>query len=225
MIPLKDDNPSRRVPIVNLLLIALNITVFIYQFFFDHRGPAHLIDTLGFTPYELRHLADIGPENLIWPPITLLTGIFIHGGLLHIIGNMIFLWVFGDNVEDRLGHLRYLFFYLLCGVAASLIHGIVFFGSRAPLVGASGAIAGVLAAYMFMFPRARVTTLIFIVLFIRIVRIPAVLLLLVWFALQVLNGITDSSLQSSGVAWFAHIGGFAAGMVLLIVMRPARRRL
>jgi membrane associated rhomboid family serine protease len=223
MIPLKDDNPSRRVPIATIILIILNITVFIYQFFYDTRGPAYLVNALGFTPYELLHLTDIGSRNPVPVPVTLLTAMFIHGGFLHIIGNMLFLWVFGDNVEDRLGHMRYLLFYVLCGLTASLIHGVIFSSSRIPTVGASGAIAGVLSAYMILFPRARVTTLVIVFFFIRIVRIPAAVLLFLWFILQIISGMADLSVHTGGVAWFAHIGGFAAGLMLLMVMRPAVR--
>jgi membrane associated rhomboid family serine protease len=224
MIPLKDDNPAHRFPMVNLALILVNLGVFVYPLFHPDPGPRELILSLGFTPYELTRWTDLPPRNLVPLPLTLATSMFVHGGLLHLGGNMLFLWIFGDNVEDRLGHGRYLFFYLACGLAAALVHGFIFADSRVPTVGASGAVSGVLAAYLFLFPRARVTTLFFIVFFIRIIRIPAFVLLGLWFALQVLNAMVPASPQGGGIAWFAHIGGFIAGVLLLFLLKPRRHR-
>ncbi len=219
MIPLKDDNPARRVPYVNLLLIASNLGVFGYQFFYLPQGPAHLIRALGVIPYELFSQTEIGIA-----PLTLFSAMFIHGGWLHLLGNMLYLWIFGDNVEDRLGHGRYLAFYLTCGVIAALVHAFIFSQSRVPCVGASGAISGVLAAYLLFFPKARVSTLFFFFIFIRIIRLPAVVLLGLWIALQVASGITALPARTAGVAWFAHIGGFAAGLVLALMMWPSQRK-
>lgn len=202
------------------MLIIVNLAVFAYQFFFLPQGPAYLIKTLGFIPYELRHLGAIRIQSAIPVAATVFSAMFIHGGWLHLLGNMLYLYVFGDNVEDRLGHSRYLIFYLLCGISAALVHAAIFPQSRVPSVGASGAIAGVLAAYMLCYPRARVTTLIFIFFFIRIVRIPAIILLGLWIVLQIISGMTELSARAGGIAWFAHIGGFASGLVLLLAMRP-----
>lgn len=220
VIPLKDDNPSRRVPIINFLLIVANLLVFVFQFFLLPQGPAYLIKTLGFVPYELHHATAVSLRSGVPAAVTLFSAMFIHAGWLHIIGNMLYLFVFGDNVEDRLGHLRYLIFYLLCGIIAALVHAAIFPESRVPSVGASGAIAGVLAAYMICYPRARITTLIIIFFFFRIVRIPAIILLGLWIVLQVISGMTELSARAGGIAWFAHMGGFAAGLLLLLVMRP-----
>ena len=188
MIPLKDDNPTRCIPYVNLLLIAANMSVFGYQVFYASQGPAHLINTLGFIPQELFSLNDIGPPTPVPVPLTIFSAMFIHAGWLHLLGNMLYLWIFGDNVEDRLGHGRYLIFYLTCGIMAAALHAFIFAGSTAPCVGASGAISGVLAAYLLFFPKARITTLFIIFIFIRTVRVPAVVLLGLWIALMMRAG-------------------------------------
>ncbi|MGD9365112.1 MAG: rhomboid family intramembrane serine protease [Desulfobacteraceae bacterium] len=224
MIPLKDDNPSRNIPFINLMLIAVNIAVFIYQFFFMPEGPAYLINTLGVIPRDLLSLTVVHGSTSIPAPLTVFSAMFIHGGWLHLLGNMLYLWIFGDNVEDRLGHRRYLIFYLSAGVAAALVHAILFKNSTVPCVGASGAISGVLAAYLIFYPKARVTTLFFIFIFIRIVRLPAVVLLGLWIALQIASGITDLSGTAGGVAWFAHVGGFASGLLLALILKPKRRK-
>lgn len=223
MIPLKDDNPTRRIPYVNLLLIAANFTVFGYQYFWLPQGPAYLINALGFIPHEAFGLNDIPPLSPIPLPLTLLTAMFIHGGWMHILGNMLYLWIFGDNVEDRLGHGRYLLFYFMCGTAAGLTHAFVFAQSTVPCVGASGAVAGVLAAYLLFFPKAKVSTLFVFFIFIRIIRLPAVVVLGVWIVLQVVSGMTELSARAGGVAWFAHIGGFLSGVAMALVMRPQRK--
>ena len=222
MIPLKDDNPTRRIPVVNLLLILANVAVFVYQYLYLPEGPAFLIDRLGFIPGEVFALEDAPPLAPIPIPLTLVTSMFIHGGWLHVLGNMLYLFIFGDNIEDRLGHGRYLAFYLACGLSAGLTHGFLFAQSQVPCVGASGAIAGVLAAYMCFYPRAKVSTLFIFFIFIRIVRLPAIVVLGIWIALQIASGITELSAQAGGVAWFAHIGGFGAGLLLALLIRPKR---
>ncbi len=222
MIPLKDDNPARRIPFINLLLIAANLGVFIYQFFYYPQGPAHLINALGFIPNEAFNLSDAPPYSPIPLPLTLFSAMFLHGGWMHLLGNMLYLFIFGDNVEDRLGHGRYLLFYLACGCLAGLTHAFLFAESAIPCVGASGAIAGVLAAYLLFFPKAKVATLFVIFIFIRVVRLPAVVVLGLWIVLQVVSGMAEISAQAGGVAWFAHIGGFVAGLVLALAMRPRR---
>ena len=157
MIPLKDDNPSRSVPIINILLILINVLVFVYQFFFLPQGPAFLIKTYGFVPHALHHTNMLSIHSSLATAATLFSAMFIHGGGMHIIGNMLYLFIFGDNVEDRLGHLRYLVFYLLCGITAALVHAAIFPESRVPSVGASGAIAAVTGAYLVLFPNTLVT--------------------------------------------------------------------
>jgi membrane associated rhomboid family serine protease len=224
MIPLRDENPSNIIPIVNICLIFANLSVFIYQNFFVLGGAEPLFLRLGFIPYELTHAVDLAPKNLAPVPLTIIISMFMHGGWLHLLGNMLYLWIFGDNVEDKLGHLKYLFFYLMCGVSASLTHGFVNFSSKVPTIGASGAVAGVLGAYVFLFPTARVRTLLILFVFVQVVSIPAVILLGYWVLIQVLSGITElGSGRTSGIAWFAHIGGFVAGFVLITMMKKRRR--
>jgi membrane associated rhomboid family serine protease len=224
MIPLKDHNPTRRVPVVNLLLIAANLGVFVYQYFYLPQGPAYLIRALGAVPYDLFDSPAAGPHALLPAPLTVIPAMFIHGGWLHLLGNMLYLWIFGDNVEDRLGHGRYLVFYLTCGLIAALVHATVFAQSKVPCVGASGAISGVLVAYLLFFPKARVSTLFVIFIFIKVVRLPAVLLLGVWIVLQIIGGMQSLGAAAGGVAWFAHIGGLAAGVLLSLIMGLPRRR-
>jgi len=224
MIPLYDDIPSRRFPIVNYTLILLNVLVFVWEV---SLGPEIevAVRALGLVPAKF--LQSSGLER--WLP--LFTSMFLHGGVWHLVSNMLALWIFGDNVEDRMGHLRYLVFYLLSGVIAGLTH--VFFNPLSPIptVGASGAISGVLAAYLVLFPRASVYTLIPIFLFwVEVVRIPAVIYLGLWFLSQLMNGafalVAARTVQSmGGVAWWAHIGGFVAGLVLVWFFRqPEPRR-
>jgi membrane associated rhomboid family serine protease len=225
MLPLKDDNPSRTLPFVNFAFIAINVGIFIYQYFFSPQGPSYLINTLGVIPRELNALTDIGVPTPIPAPLTIFTAMFIHAGWLHLLGNMLYLWIFGDNVEDRLGHGRYLFFYLTCGVISAVLHVFLFADSRIPCVGASGAISGVLAAYLIFFPKARVTTLFFIFFFIRVIKLPAAVLLGVWILLQIASGFTELAGRAGGVAWFAHIGGFIGGLALAWALRPRVKRL
>lgn len=214
MIPLRSSEPHYTRPTVNLVLIAINVLVFFYEL------------SLG-NGYRLNHfIAQYGivPDRLNLASI--LTSMFIHGGFLHILGNMWFLWVFGRGVEDVLGHGKYLFFYLLCGVAAALAHILINAGSTVPTVGASGAIAGVMGAYLITFPRARIITLVLLFIFITTVDIPAAFLLLYWFAIQFFNGVGSvgySQASKGDVAWFAHVGGFVAGIVLIKLISPRRR--
>ncbi len=220
MIPLRDENPSRSFPFITHLLILINCAVFIYQTFFLPGSVQAFIYKFGFIPYELVYLRSVGPSGWVPAPLTIITAMFLHGGWLHILSNMLFLWIFGDNVEDRLGHGRFLLFYLLCGIGAAGLHGLLHISSQVPSIGASGAIAGVLAAYMVLFPKARVKTLIIIVVFVRIVRLPAIVLLGYWFLIQVASGYAEMQRGiSGGVAWFAHIGGFLAGFSCLYLLR------
>ena len=271
MIPLKDDNPTSRFPVVTVALIVVCVAVFIWQFSFptDQR-----LDQVGFgsidqssleygaIPYRITHAEDrdcvvggvptsqgqleagvvcpgtkdydravaIGQEDPQATPIpinqapwwvTLFTSMFMHGGLLHIAGNMLFLWVFGNNIEDRLGRLKFLLFYVLAGLIAVYTQALIDSSSTAPTIGASGAIAGVLGAYAVLYPRARVLTLIFIIFFVTLVEIPALILLAIWFILQFIPALGQVAVETGGgegVAYFAHVGGFVFGLAVAAVI-------
>jgi membrane associated rhomboid family serine protease len=225
MIPLTDENPSKTFPIVTIILILVNLSVFAYQTNYFTGTPNEIILRLGFIPYEFFHFEDIAPANWLPPQMTIISAMFMHGGWLHLLGNMLYLWIFGDNVEDVLGHTRYLFFYLICGLWATLAHGLMNIESQIPTVGASGAIAGLLGAYMISFPGARIKTLIFLFVFIKIVPIPAFLILGYWILIQILSGLSELERSTQGgVAWFAHIGGFAAGIIFIFLMKKRSPR-
>ncbi len=212
MIPLRDNIPTETYPFVTIFLIVTNILVFMWELGFGLNRAAFIY---GFIPVEFFYRVELTPAHAISPSISILTSMFIHGGFLHIIGNMLFLWIFGNNVEDTLGHLRFLVFYLACGVAAALCHGILDPSSRLPMVGASGAISGVLAAYLMRYPYARIDTLIFFFFFVTVIPIPAFFYIVFWFVVQLLNGLFSYGLGVvGGVAWFAHVGGFLAGVIL-----------
>ncbi|HLG97366.1 MAG TPA: rhomboid family intramembrane serine protease [Bryobacteraceae bacterium] len=214
MIPLRSSEPHYTRPRVTLLLIAINVAVFLYEL---SLGNGYRLN------YFIAHYG-IVPDRL--NVASIFTSMFIHGGFLHILGNMWFLWVFGRGVEDVLGHAKYLFFYLLCGVAAAVAHVMINAGSTVPTVGASGAIAGVMGAYLVTFPRARIVTLVLLFIFITTVDIPAAFLLLYWFAIQFFNGVGSvgySQASSGDVAWFAHVGGFITGIILIKLLSPRRR--
>jgi len=216
MIPLRDDNPAQRTPYVTRGLIVLNVLVFFYELSLGD-GMAEFIRDWGVVPGRL-FASLTGDTSLPVELLSIVTSLFLHGGWLHLIGNMWYLWIFGDNVEDRMGHARFLVFYLASGVVAALLHSAMIPGSSIPTVGASGAIAGVLGAYAYAFPRARVLTLIPIIFFFQIVSIPALVLLGIWFAFQFIAGALDLGRASGGgVAWWAHIGGFVFGFVTMMV--------
>ena len=219
MIPIKDDNPTYSFPFVTLGIVVVNVAVFFYQVMLGPRGGEFFIYRTAAIPYEITHLVDIHPRGLVPPPFTLFTAMFVHGGFFHLAGNMLYLWIFGDNIEDRLGHLKFLFFYLASGFFASLAHIIIDPSSIIPMIGASGAVAGVLGAYFLLYPRAHVLTLVYLFFFINIVRIPAVIFLGIWFLFQVI-----SSTAGGGIAWYAHIGGFVAGCLMVLFIKPKRRR-
>jgi membrane associated rhomboid family serine protease len=225
MIPLRDSNPRRTVPFVTYGLVTLNILAFLWEV---SLGPnlERALFNVSFIPARFWITG-----NWIADLMTIVISMFLHGGLLHIGSNMLYLWIFGDNIEDRLGHGRYLIFYLACGFVATFAHAVFSPGSRVPAIGASGAIAGVLGAYLILFPHARVLTLIPIFFFITLRELPAVILLGLWFVLQLFSGVgslgvTDAQ-DLGGVAYFAHIGGFVAGLVLIGILgglRAPRRR-
>ena len=225
MIPLRDKNPSRSTPVVTRGLIVLNAALFLYELSLGS-GLRDFMFSWGLVPARLPAAFDLGGESLAWTGLTLVTSLFLHGGWLHLVGNMWYLWIFGDNVEDQFGPVPFLLFYLAAGVAASLIHAYTNLGSRVPTLGASGAIAGVLGAYAVMFPRARVYTLVPFFPFFQVIPLPAVLMLGVWFLFQFVAGAISVGQGGAGggVAWWAHIGGFAFGVVVTKITYPFRRR-
>jgi membrane associated rhomboid family serine protease len=236
MLPIHDDNPSGRTPWVTYGLIAANVLVFLYQLSLGDQALTRFFYTFAVVPKEL--VADFGraaagrPVGLLdFAP--LFTSMFMHGGWMHLGGNMLFLYIFGDNVEDRLGHASYLSFYVLCGLAASLAHAWSGPASTLPSLGASGAIGGVLGAYIVLHPAARVTTLVFLGFLVTTLRVPAFVFLGVWFLMQSVQGLASlgapSTAAEGGVAWWAHIGGFLVGMVggaigRALPARPSARR-
>jgi membrane associated rhomboid family serine protease len=225
MIPLKDDIPSSRPPVVTVGLIAVNCLIYFYLWSLGAEGYEKALFKWGAIPYEVTHGVELTPEIAFAIPLTLFTSMFLHGGFLHLVGNMLYLWIFGDNVEDQLGHVKFFVFYILSGLAASLLHILTSPKSQIPMVGASGAIAGVLGAYMIAFPKARILTLIFFGFFIRVVSVTALLVLGFWFILQLLYAVPSIGSTAGGVAFFAHVGGFLAGIVLfkLFTLFPKRR--
>lgn len=208
-IPLRDENPTSRFPLVTTLLIAANAAVFLANAVVPH-GLEMAAVRFGAVPFEITHFRSLD-EALRFPPLlTLLTSMFFHGSFFHLAGNMLYLWIFGNNVEDYLGWFRFSLFYVLCGLAAALTQVAATPNSKVPMIGASGAIAGLLGAYWLLFPRARVMTFVFLIIYIDVVAVPAGVFLGLWFLMQVLNiGL------GVGVAWFAHIGGFLAGLALV----------
>ena len=220
MIPLRDRNPSGSFPLVTLAIIVGCTAAFILEL-----SAGGAIERV-FASYALIPArVTLGLENGAGPLGALtpfVTSMFLHGGWLHLIGNMWYLWIFGDNVEDVLGPVRYLLFYFLCGIAAGATHVLLSPGSTVPTVGASGAIAGVLAGYASLFPQARVLTLIPLGFYFPVVELPAVALLVLWFVIQGVSGFLSFGTQGAGVAWGAHVGGFLAGLVLVRVLRPRK---
>jgi membrane associated rhomboid family serine protease len=215
MLPIRDNLPTRRFAWVTAVLVAANVLVFMAELLWMAEGTLdQAIYTMGVVPYEVTHVFSFPVA------VSFVTSMFLHGGLMHIAGNMLYLWIFGNNVEDAMGRLRFLLFYLFSGFAATGAQVFMQPDARVPTIGASGAIAGVLGAYILMFPRARVDTVLLLWRFIRIVQLPALVVLGFWFLLQLFNGLLSFGLAASGgVAWFAHIGGFIAGMILGRLLR------
>lgn len=223
MIPLHDDIPSRRYPVVTRLLVATSVLVFLYELSLGSGELRVFVHELGVVPARYLPLEQALAYGWVLA-VPLVTSIFLHGGWMHLLSNMLYLWIFGDNVEDRMGHGRFLLFYLLVGVIGNAAHIAANPASRAPAIGASGAIAGVLGAYLLSFPRARVATLIPLGIFLTVVQVPAVLFLFGWFLLQLANGVASLGVPGAGqVAWWAHIGGFVSGALLVGVFAGQRR--
>jgi membrane associated rhomboid family serine protease len=223
MIPLRDDNPTRTRPIVTYVILGLCVIAFLWQLALGPRGNEAAVYALGFIPAVVFGSADL-PEQLIWvpPPVTIFTSMFLHGGLLHLAGNLLYLWIFADNVEDRMGTRRFVLFYGLCGIAAALAQAIPDLDSQIPMIGASGAVSGVLGAYIILFPRARVLVAIPIFVVIYTLRLPAVWVLGVWFLGQLLSSVAISS-AGAGIAFRAHVGGFVAGVLLVTFFTRSKR--
>ncbi len=221
-LPLYDDNPTNRAPVATWFLIGSCIGVFWWQLGHDQR---QVFLSFGMIPAVLFGSAELAPALRVVPPwATLLTSMFLHAGWFHLIGNMVFLWIFGNNVEDALGRGRYLVLYLGSGVAAALCQALSDRAGEVPMVGASGAIAGVLGAYLLLYPWSQVHVFLWIVIFFRIVTVPAWILLGLWFAMQLASGLTRPT-GGPGVAFWAHVGGFVSGLVLVVLLRPPETRL
>ncbi|MGB7844485.1 MAG: rhomboid family intramembrane serine protease [Candidatus Acidiferrum sp.] len=215
MIPLKDDNPTRTFPFINIALILANVVVFFYQATLPPNAYKAFLLANATIPMRIPAFlaGHLGFEMAFYP---LFTSMFLHGGLMHLLGNMLFLYIFGDNVEDYFGHIAYLIFYIFCGIGSGVIHVIFNLHSSLPAIGASGAISGVMGAYAVLFPRARVLMLFFIFL----IPVPAVVVLGYWFVLQFLSGIGEfGATATGGVAWWAHIGGFLMGLMTALIVK------
>ena len=211
--PLRDHNPRERFPLVTVVLVVANVLVFLGQLTLTASAEERLFRTAGAIPLEITTLTDVGPPALVPIPLTIVTALFLHGGALHLIGNLWFLWVFGDNVEDRRGRVRVAAFFLVTGAVGAIAQCLMMPTSPAPMIGASGAVAGVLGGYILTFPHSRVVTLALV----WVIRVPAWIFLGIWFLLQFRFG------QQSGVAWMAHVGGFLAGLGLVRIFTPASR--
>ncbi|HXW56686.1 MAG TPA: rhomboid family intramembrane serine protease [Candidatus Cybelea sp.] len=226
MIPLKDMTPRRSAPVMTLLLILVNSGVFFYQISLPARAADLLIDRYGLVPARIANaLAGTHHVSYAQAVVPLLTSMFLHGGWLHIIGNMWFLWIFGANVEDRFGSFAYLVVYLICGIGSGISQVLFSWGSHIPSIGASGAISGVLAAYLVFFPGSRILTLIPLFVFFFTARIPAFVFILLWFMVQFMSGLGSlgAGANTGGVAWWAHVGGFLIGLIIALETRAAGR--
>jgi membrane associated rhomboid family serine protease len=213
VIPIRDSNPTERFPLVTVLLIAINAAVFLYELSLGQRGVQAVVESFALVPARLLS-GDVPVSGAAPVGVTVITSMFLHGGFMHVIGNMLYLWIFGNNVEDAMGRVRFIVFYLLCGAAAGLGHALLNPRSAVPMIGASGAVSGVLGAYLLLYPHARVLTLFILGFFVRMIEVPALIVLGFWFVLQFLNVLVAPP-QGGGVAWYAHLGGFAAGMALI----------
>ncbi len=215
MIPLHDDNPTELTPLFTIFFIAICILIFFWQMSLGGQGNQAAVYSLGVIPAVLLNKISLPPELALVPAeLTVFTSMFMHGGLMHLAGNMLYLWIFGNNVEDAMGHLRFVIFYLLCGIAAVFGQVLQNPASEIPMIGASGAISGVLGAYLLLYPHARILVLIPLGFYAHMVRLPAGLVLGIWFAIQIFSSMAADP-NSAGVAWFAHIGGFIAGLALI----------
>lgn len=222
MIPFKDDNPTQTFPYITIGLIALNCMIFIWQIT-SPLGIEKIAYYFGAIPQNLLSFNII---QSVHPILSVFTSMFLHGGFLHLAGNMLYLWIFGNNIEDSLGHIRFLIFYLFSGIIAAYSHAVTDPNSFIPMIGASGAVSGVLGAYLLLFPRAKVHTFFFFGFFWQIVRLPAIVVIGFWAIIQIVSGMLSYGAgQQGGVAWFAHIGGFAIGLITIKLWLPKRHSL
>lgn len=227
LLPIKDYNPTKRTAYITIILICINTVVFLFQAVLSEKPLAYHVATSAMVPYEVTHLKNIplGRDmfgRLVYrdinPFLSILTSIFMHGSLWHLLGNMLFLWIFGNNIEDYLGRIRFIFFYFTCGAGASLIHVLFHINSTVPVIGASGAVSGVMGAYLILYPHEKVRTLVFLFFLITFVDIPAFVFLIVWFIFQFFY-----AGGGSGIAWLAHVGGFLLGILLVKIMQRRPR--
>ena len=216
MFPIYDDVPTKRFPLITIVIIITNTAVFLYQSSLG-AGQNAFVHYLGLIPYEISHNMEIFTDGPALIYSAIFTSLFIHGGFIHLAGNMLFLWIFGNNVEDYVGRINFIIFYFICGIVSALTQTLTDLNSTVPMIGASGAIAGVLGAYLILYPKAKVNTVIIFGFFIRMIKIPAVIVLSFWIIYQFLYGIFSLAESSGegGTAWFAHIGGFISGFILI----------
>jgi membrane associated rhomboid family serine protease len=218
LLPYKDDNPTERFPFFTIALIVLNVLVFLLGLFFN---PQRIAFNYGAVPAALISFQPSGPLH---PLLTVFTSMFLHGGIFHLAGNMLYLWIFGNNIEDRLGYPRFLIFYFITGMVGAYAHAITVPHSTVPMIGASGAISGILGAYLLLYPRAQVYTVVFFGFFVRVIRLPALIVIGFWAIIQVVSGISAGNVVGGGgVAWFAHLGGFVFGLAAVKLFLPKRR--
>ena len=226
MIPLKDTIPSERYPITTIFLIMANIAVFFYEISLGRQLP-ELVKFAGVVPSRFFNPQLNVSPGFLGRYFPIFTSLFLHGGWVHLLGNMLYLWIFADNIEGRLGHFKFLTFYLLCGLGASLAHIFANPTSSVPSIGASGAIAGILGAYFILYPKSRIITLVPIFFFFQIIELPAFIFLGVWFLMQFFNGVLTLGpriAQAGGIAWWAHIGGFLSGIFFIILLKGKKSR-
>lgn len=222
MIPLHDDNPTGITPLLTIFFIVICALVFFWQLSLGGQGNQAAVYSLGVIPAVLLDKVNLPPELALIPAeLTVFTSMFMHGGFMHLAGNMLYLWIFGNNVEDAMGHIRFVIFYFLCGIAAVIGQVMQNPASEIPMIGASGAISGVLGAYLLLYPHARILVLVPLGFYAHMARLPAGLVLGFWFIIQIVSSLAADP-NNAGVAWFAHIGGFIAGMALIPFFKQRR---
>ncbi len=227
--PIKDYNPTKNISHITIILIVLNVLIFIFQSYLASPGLPHYVNHYSMVPYEVTHMQNVKvlvdrdmfgnpefQERDLSPVLSIITSMFMHGSIMHLLGNMLFLWIFGNNIEDYLGKVLFVFFYLISGTAAAFLHILFNFNSLTPVIGASGAVSGVMGAYLILYPKAKVKTLVFIFIIVTFVDIPAGIFLALWFLFQFFYS------TSGGIAWLAHVGGFIAGALLIYIAKKRK---